>query len=91
MTIRVEDNGQGVPASIRDTMFEPFVSSGKHNGTGLGLTLAHRIAQEHGGSVVLEQSIAGKTVFAMHLAKSRLRAFADGITEERAAGATPRL
>src|SRR5271156_1955193 len=35
--IRVADHGPGVPAAIRNTLFDPFVSCGKSNGTGLGL------------------------------------------------------
>jgi nitrogen-specific signal transduction histidine kinase len=42
----------------------------------LGLTLAHKIAQEHGGGVTLEESRAGHTVFRLSLSKSRLREFA---------------
>jgi signal transduction histidine kinase len=42
--VSVIDNGQGVPDSIRNSLFEPFVSEGKQKGTGLGLTLAHCIA-----------------------------------------------
>jgi signal transduction histidine kinase len=47
--ITILDNGPGVPASVRRTLFDPFVTAGKPNGTGLGLTLARRIAEEHGG------------------------------------------
>jgi signal transduction histidine kinase len=59
----VSDNGAGVPPGIRDRLFEPFVSEGKENGTGLGLTLAHRVAQDHGGTVTVVSSNAGRTVF----------------------------
>jgi signal transduction histidine kinase len=48
-TIDVTDSGPGVPGSIRGSLFQPFVSEGKQKGTGLGLTLVHRIAEEHGG------------------------------------------
>lgn len=54
--IRVSDTGPGVPASIIQTMFLPFVSQGKESGLGLGLTLALQIAQEHGGTIELDQS-----------------------------------
>jgi signal transduction histidine kinase len=42
--ITILDNGPGIPASVRETLFDPFITMGKPNGTGLGLTLARRIA-----------------------------------------------
>ena len=77
LLLRVEDNGAGVPEAIRSMLFEPFVSSGKANGIGLGLTLAHRIAQEHGGEVTLERSNADGSVFILHLSKVRLKELVD--------------
>ncbi|MCU1323653.1 MAG: integral rane sensor signal transduction histidine kinase [Acidobacteriaceae bacterium] len=65
--IRIEDNGPGVPAAIRDTLFQPFVSEGKEHGTGLGLALSSRIMEAHGGSLRLEKSEAGHTVFCLNL------------------------
>ena len=65
MIVSVIDNGEGVPIAIRDSLFEPFVSEGKQKGTGLGLTLAHCIAKEHGGEVVLLSTCPGETVFQM--------------------------
>src|ERR1700721_1151972 len=70
--ITILDNGPGIPASVRETLFDPFVTTGKPNGTGLGLTLARRIAEEHGGSVLLEESNPKRTVFTLSLTKSRL-------------------
>lgn len=67
--VNVKDNGDGVSQSIRDSLFEPFVSEGKQKGTGLGLTLAHRIAVEHGGGVILLKSRPGETVFQMKIAR----------------------
>jgi signal transduction histidine kinase len=69
----ITDNGPGVPEAIRESLFQPFVSVGKPSGTGLGLTLAQKIAQEHGGSVVLHESRAGRTVFQFSIAKATLR------------------
>jgi signal transduction histidine kinase len=69
--VTISDNGPGVPASVRRTLFDPFVTAGKHNGTGLGLTLARRIAEEHGGSVRLEESNRERTVFTLSLTKNR--------------------
>ncbi len=70
--ISICDSGRGVPASIRETLFQPFVSANKENGTGLGLTLAQYIAQEHGGEVKLEESSPGRTVFTILLYKKAL-------------------
>jgi len=68
--IRVTDNGLGVPEAIRSSLFEPFVSAGKESGIGLGLTVARRVAEDHGGYVVLEQSEPGATTFVLCLGKS---------------------
>ena len=73
IAIRIQDNGPGVPATLAGTIFEPFVSRGRENGTGLGLTLALHIAQEHGGLVQLEESAPGKTVFSLQLNQPALR------------------
>jgi signal transduction histidine kinase len=69
--LTILDNGPGIPASVRRTLFDPFVTAGKPNGTGLGLTLARRIAEEHGGSVCLEESDGERTVFTLSLTKNR--------------------
>lgn len=64
---RFHDNGVGVPAAIRDTLFDPFVSAGKPNGTGLGLTIVAKIIQEHGGSVLVESTSPEGTTFLVRL------------------------
>ena len=69
ISVEVQDNGPGVPESIRDSLFEPFVSEGKQKGSGLGLTLAHCIAAEHGGEVVLVTTGPGETIFRMTMAR----------------------
>jgi signal transduction histidine kinase len=79
--IRIVDNGPGVPEAIRHTIFLPFVSEGRESGTGLGLTLAQQIAQEHGGTVRLEGTIEGDTAFTITLPKAGLRAL--GVAVER--------
>lgn len=67
--VSVIDNGPGVPSRIRMNLFEPFVSEGKQKGTGLGLTLAQRIALEHGGEVILLRSRPGETIFQMKVTR----------------------
>ena len=52
LLLRVDDDGPGVPANLRDTLFRAFVTS-KSDGTGLGLPICRRIAQEHGGDIEL--------------------------------------
>ena len=73
MVFLITDNGPGVPEAIRESLFQPFVSVGKPSGTGLGLTLAQKIAQEHGGGVILHESLPGRTVFQFAIAKATLR------------------
>lgn len=65
--VRVVDNGRGIPESVRDKLFEPFVSSGKENGTGLGLTVVQKIVQDHGGDVIVEKTSIEGTVFRLTL------------------------
>jgi signal transduction histidine kinase len=71
VVVEVSDNGEGVPQNIRSTLFEPFVSEGKHKGSGIGLTLTQTVASEHGGNVALISSETGKTVFRFTIARVR--------------------
>ena len=61
LELHVEDNGPGVPQSIRDRIFFPLVS-GREGGSGLGLTLAQMFVQQHHGAIDCE-SVPGRTVF----------------------------
>jgi len=63
VTIAVSDNGPGIAEPIRDKLFHPFVSYGKENGTGLGLTVVQKIVQDHGGEVLMERTADARTVF----------------------------
>ena len=65
--VRVSDNGRGIPEVIRGQLFEPFISHGKENGTGLGLTVVQKIVQDHGGDVIVEKTSAEGTVFRLLL------------------------
>lgn len=77
--IVVQDNGEGVPDSIRDILFEPYVSAKGLSGTGIGLTIAEQAVRAHGGSLRLKESGPGKTVFVLKLPN---RAFSFPFTEE---------
>ena len=65
--VRIIDDGPGLNASIRDLVFHPFVSYGKENGTGLGLTIAQKIVQDHSGQLQVEMSSPGRTVMRVTL------------------------
>jgi signal transduction histidine kinase len=67
LEIRIEDNGPGIADAVRDRLFEPFVSYGKENGTGMGLTVVQKILQDHGGDVVVEQTSASGTTFRINI------------------------
>jgi signal transduction histidine kinase len=53
LVLILADEGPGVPTDIRDRLFQPFVTAGKKGGTGLGLAVARRFVEDHGGSLEL--------------------------------------
>ncbi|MDA8870769.1 HAMP domain-containing histidine kinase [Rhizobiaceae bacterium] len=52
-TITVSDNGPGIAAPMRDTLFQAFATGGKAGGTGLGLAIAAELVRAHGGTIAL--------------------------------------
>ena len=64
--VSVADNGPGIPETLRQELFEPFVSS-KDNGMGLGLSISRSIIQAHGGELQVESSAGQGTVFRFDL------------------------
>lgn len=73
--IRVCDQGPGVPAALRERIFEPFFrlpgASEREGGVGLGLALVRSIAQRHGGSVHCEDRAGGGACFVLRLPLAR--------------------
>jgi two-component system, NtrC family, nitrogen regulation sensor histidine kinase GlnL len=69
LEIAFYDNGRGIPAQLRDCLFEPFVTTKPSSG-GLGLPLVQKIVAAHGGVVDFE-SQPGRTVFRVRLPLSR--------------------
>jgi two-component system, NtrC family, nitrogen regulation sensor histidine kinase GlnL len=65
LCVEVVDNGPGVPAAMRVQIFLPLVT-GRAGGTGLGLSVAHALVAQHGGSIECE-SEPGHTVFTVLL------------------------
>ena len=64
--VSVEDTGPGIPAVIAGHLFQPFVTSGKPNGVGLGLALSRKTVLSHGGELWVE-AVAVGTRFRMRL------------------------
>ncbi len=60
--IRVDDNGPGIPAGVRERVFDPFYTT-KTDGTGIGLNISHRIITDHGGRLEVEESELGGASF----------------------------
>jgi two-component system osmolarity sensor histidine kinase EnvZ len=56
--VTVDDDGPGIPADRRESVFRPF-ESGSVGGTGLGLSIARDIVRAHGGEIVLDDSPLG--------------------------------
>jgi signal transduction histidine kinase len=53
LALAVSDDGPGIPAEIRDRLFEPFVRAGEApTSTGLGLSVVRAVAEAHGGEVI---------------------------------------
>jgi signal transduction histidine kinase len=70
LIIRVSDTGPGIPQEIEGRIFQSFVTAGKANGTGLGLTIVKKIVEEHSGHVSVNSSTAGAS-FEIRLPQDR--------------------
>ncbi len=68
--IDVEDTGPGIPLAIRDRLFEPFVTSGKDHGMGLGLALSRQTVIDHGGDMWIEPAAGARFVIRLPLKRS---------------------
>ncbi len=62
-TITVADNGPGIPAAIRNKLFEPFQSADRQGGTGLGLAICAELVRAHGGSIEVAELDESGTTF----------------------------
>ena len=67
VVVLVQDTGGGIPAEVADRIFEPFVTSGKSGGSGLGLSVVKKVVEDHGGQIQVKQPKEGGTAFLVHL------------------------
>jgi signal transduction histidine kinase len=65
--VEVEDTGPGIPDCISDRLFEPFVTSGKEHGLGLGLALARQTVRSHGGDMWAEPAAGARFIISFPL------------------------
>ncbi|MCD6192001.1 MAG: GAF domain-containing protein [Candidatus Aminicenantes bacterium] len=67
LEIFFDDSGPGVPPELKERIFEPFFSYHKKKGAGLGLSIARRIVEEHGGRIWVEEGTMGGARFIISL------------------------
>ena len=70
----IVDNGAGIPEDIRDSLFDPYVSS-KAKGSGLGLAIVKRIIEEHSGTVWATDNPNGGTVMHVRLPVNAMQTY----------------
>jgi len=64
--VRFTDDGPGIPSDILGKIFDPFVST-RDDGTGLGLTIVHRIVDDHDGHIEVASEAGAGTAFTVWL------------------------
>ena len=64
--LQVRDNGPGIPAEVRERLFQPFVS-GRSGGSGLGLAIVQRAVEAHRGLVLVDSGPGSGTTFTIFL------------------------
>jgi signal transduction histidine kinase len=74
--VKVRDNGTGIPADIRDKLFQPFFTTKPTGeGTGLGLSISYDIVtQQHGGTIAVDSEEGSFTEFTIRLPRQGARA-----------------
>jgi signal transduction histidine kinase len=65
VTMEIADNGPGIPAAVRDRLFQPFAGTTRQGGSGLGLAISRELVSAHGGELVLASSGEDGTRFRM--------------------------
>jgi len=64
--IEISDNGPGIAKENLARIFEPFFTT-RHEGIGLGLSMVHRVIEEHGGNIAVDSQVGKGATFTIHL------------------------
>jgi PAS domain S-box-containing protein len=70
IVLKISDSGSGIPLELVDKVFDPFYTT-KNGSTGIGLSLAHRIITDHGGTLVVSTSRWGGAEFTIEIPLER--------------------
>ena len=81
--IEVRDNGPGIPAQVRERLFQAFQSSARQGGTGLGLAIAAELVRAHGGDIAVQSSSDAGTCFVITIPDRVAQLQAGGRMAER--------
>jgi signal transduction histidine kinase len=80
--IRIADSGRGISPEVLPNIFRPFFTT-KGHGTGLGLSLAARITEDHGGRIQVESQVGKGTVFSVRLPLRSAKTIAPALAARR--------
>ncbi len=88
VTVDIADTGPGVAPQVRAHLFEPFITSGKKNGLGLGLALARHTVIDHGGEMWIDAEMpqGARFLFRLPLARPSTPGSAKAPTDKFIAG-----
>ncbi|WP_437673443.1 sensor histidine kinase [Sorangium sp. So ce131] len=80
--IAVDDDGPGIDPAVRDTVFDPYVTT-RYDGTGLGLSIVKKIVVDHGGTIDVLDSPLGGARFVIRLPRAGTPAARAALRAER--------
>src|SRR5204862_1833700 len=71
VTVKIGDNGPGIPADVLPRIFDPFFTTKEvGEGTGLGLAIVHELVERHGGTIDVQTVLGAGTTFTVTLPRA---------------------